>query len=45
MFAELAREEVPPAADPPEEFGEYGEDIATEHRCPKCGYQWSGKPG
>jgi ParB-like nuclease domain len=44
MFAELAREEVPPPAAPPDEFGEYGEDISTEHRCPKCGYVWSGKP-
>jgi hypothetical protein len=44
MFAELAREEIPPPAAPPEEFGEYGEEIETEHRCPKCGYVWSGKP-
>jgi hypothetical protein len=29
---------------PPEEFTEYGEDIETEHKCPKCGYEWSGKP-
>src|SRR5690606_7237629 len=28
---------------PPEEFPEFGEDIETEHRCPKCGYEWSGK--
>jgi ParB-like chromosome segregation protein Spo0J len=27
----------------PDEFVEYGEDINTEHQCPKCGYQWSGK--
>jgi hypothetical protein len=34
---------VPPAGvDPPEIFQEYGEDIETEHTCPKCGYQWSG---
>jgi hypothetical protein len=31
-------------AKPPEEFGEYGEDIQTEYCCPKCGYVWSGKP-
>ncbi len=37
---------VPPLdAVPPEEFGEYGEDIETEYCCPKCGYKWSGKPG
>jgi ParB-like chromosome segregation protein Spo0J len=27
----------------PSEFREYGEDIETEHCCPKCGYRWSGK--
>lgn len=29
--------------DPPEEFGSFDEDLATEHQCPKCGYEWSGK--
>jgi len=29
--------------EPPEDFPEYNEDIETEHRCPKCGYEWSGK--
>jgi site-specific DNA-methyltransferase (adenine-specific) len=24
----------------PDEFEEYGEDIKTEHKCPKCGYEW-----
>jgi hypothetical protein len=33
----------PPAAVPPAEFPSYDEDIETEHRCPKCGYEWSGK--
>ncbi len=28
----------------PEDFKEYGEDIETKYCCPKCGYQWSGKP-
>lgn len=28
----------------PEEFPEYDDDIETEYRCPKCGYEWSGKP-
>ena len=34
----------PPTATvlPPDEFPEYGEDIETEHTCPKCGYAWSG---
>jgi hypothetical protein len=29
---------------PPEDFASYGEDIQTAYRCPKCGYEWSGKP-
>lgn len=28
----------------PDDFAEYGEDIETQYCCPKCGYQWSGKP-
>jgi ParB-like chromosome segregation protein Spo0J len=27
----------------PEEFKEVDEDIETDHRCPSCGYEWSGK--
>ena len=27
----------------PEEFQTYDENIDTEHKCPKCGYEWSGK--
>jgi Predicted transcriptional regulators len=30
-------------ASPPDDFPEFGEDIETEHQCPKCGYRWSGK--
>ena len=26
--------------EPPLEFKEYGEDIATTNKCPKCGYEW-----
>lgn len=29
---------------PPEEFTEYDDDLETEFRCPKCSYEWSGKP-
>jgi len=32
------RDESAPAA-----FPEYDESIETDHRCPKCGYEWSGK--
>lgn len=28
----------------PEEFPEYDETISTQFQCPKCGYEWSGKP-
>jgi hypothetical protein len=41
---ELGQQEIPLDAAPPEEFGEYGEDIETQYCCPKCGYKWSGKP-
>ena len=30
-------------ATSPDDFKSFGEDIETEHRCPKCGYEWSGK--
>lgn len=30
--------------DAPDDFPEFGEDIETEYCCPKCGYEWSGKP-
>lgn len=32
--------EVPEA---PDEFAEFDEGIQTDHKCPRCGYQWSGK--
>lgn len=31
-----------PSVESPSEFQSYDETIETEHRCPKCGYQWSG---
>lgn len=31
-------------AQPPETFPGYDDDIPVEHRCPNCGYEWSGKP-
>ena len=30
-------------SEPPDEFAEVDDDIETEHRCPSCGYEWSGK--
>lgn len=29
-------------AQPPADFTEVGEDLATEHQCPRCKYRWSG---
>lgn len=26
--------------EPPEDFKEFDDDIATEHKCPSCGYEW-----
>ncbi len=28
---------------PPDDFPAYGHDIETTHRCPSCGYEWSGQ--
>ena len=33
------------AAKAPGEFPEVDESLRTEHRCPKCGYEWSGGQG
>lgn len=35
--------EIPEEKDAPEDFVEFNDDIDTEHRCPKCNYEWSGK--
>lgn len=34
---------MPPATPAPDAFKEYDDKLATEHRCPRCGYEWSGK--
>lgn len=31
-------------AQPPSEFPAYDDDIETHYCCPKCNYEWSGKP-
>lgn len=43
MFTESP---ISPADDatPPGDFAAYDEAIETEYRCPKCNYEWSGKP-
>ena len=40
-FAELVAQMTP---EPPDQFGEYGDELRTEHKCPSCGYEWSGNP-
>ena len=42
LFADDELSKLIPYTEPPEEFKAVDENIATEHQCPKCGYQWSG---
>ena len=37
---------VTSVADPtsPDEFPSFDEDLKTDYKCPKCSYEWSGKP-
>lgn len=42
-LAELLNLERIDADQAPEKFAEVDYDIETEHRCPSCGYEWSGK--
>lgn len=42
-LAALLDKESSDVVIPPQSFPSYDESIATEHRCPSCGYQWSGK--
>lgn len=45
MLEDMASQHgVVPEAEAPEAFSAYGDDIETEYCCPKCGYEWSGKP-
>ena len=41
-FPEIELQEFANTQEPPEEFPPVDEDLPTEHRCPKCGYEWSG---
>ncbi|WP_051963066.1 hypothetical protein [Deinococcus misasensis] len=41
--AKLLEEPSAPNPTAPDAFPEFDEDIPTDHQCPKCGYQWSGK--
>jgi hypothetical protein len=47
FFESMAQEHnlIPPEEKLlPSEFGEFDESLDFEYCCPKCGYQWSGKP-
>ena len=46
MLAGLAEQAgvTPADVEPPEGFAEYDEDLETAYKCPKCGYEWAGKP-
>lgn len=41
---ELERELAGRDAAPPGSFPAVDEDLETSYECPKCGYEWSGKP-
>jgi len=43
-LSELADRILGKQVDAPDDFQEYGDDIETQYCCPKCGYEWSGKP-
>lgn len=38
----LGTETTTPEPEPPADFKEFGEDIETQHECPRCKYRWSG---
>lgn len=37
-------EECSAVAEAPDEFPSVDADLCTDYQCPKCGYEWSGKP-
>lgn len=42
-FDKLLEDSIPEfAPEIPDEFQEYDGNIETDHKCPKCGYEWSG---
>jgi ParB-like chromosome segregation protein Spo0J len=44
MLAGLAAAVTTAEVEPPSEFPSFGHAIEIEHRCPSCGYEWSGQP-
>lgn len=43
MDAMIRQAEEDTDAEAPEDFASYDESIETDHKCPKCGYEWSGQ--
>ena len=45
LFSETELSKILDATEegPPDGFDEFDESIETQHECPKCGYEWSGK--
>ena len=44
LLREMEEEYISIDITPPKTFPSYNETIETEYCCPKCGYEWSGKP-
>lgn len=42
LIGDLEAANAVEAPQAPEDFAEFDETIETEHKCPKCGYEWSG---
>jgi ParB-like chromosome segregation protein Spo0J len=42
MFGEQELKGLLAQVEPPQTFPTVGDDIKTEHECPKCGYRWRG---
>jgi hypothetical protein len=44
LLADMASSATPAQAEPPAQFPKLSGDIKTDHRCPSCGFEWSGDP-
>ena len=44
IFAPSRLDKAYKELEPPEEFTTYDDNLETQYCCPKCGYEWSGKP-
>lgn len=44
LLKQLAKQAEPAEGQAPGAFPSFGEDVETQYCCPKCGFEWSGKP-